>query len=405
MDRDESVRVLMISWEYPPHLVGGLGKHVAELLPAMASLGIPVHLLTPRLAGGLEEESFGTVIIHRVEPPARDDSTLYTYAWQTNLALEEAATRLWSQAGGFDILHAHDWLSAFSACALKRVYHAPLVATIHATERGRGRGQLHSDMARAIHDVEWWLTYEAWRVICCSEYMAGEVRQYFNTPADKIDVIPNGVDPAPFQRWEGVDLSQFRAMYALPEEKIVFHVGRIVYEKGVETLLRAVPLVLREFPQAKFVIAGTGPNLEDLQSLAWSLGVGQKVLFTGRISDDDRDRLFKVSDCAVFPSLYEPFGIVALEAMAAKCPVVVSKVGGLKEVVVHGETGITVYPGNPESVAWGILHTLQHPEWTRQRVENAFRKVLEDYNWPRIAELTRRVYTRVVEERRRSTDW
>lgn len=399
------MRVLMLSWEYPPHVIGGLGKHVAELLPAQAGLGLEVHLVTPRLAGGEPVERIGPAVVHRVEPAPQGEASFYTYAWQTNLLLEEYASRLWSEAGGFDIIHAHDWLVAFSACALKRVYHTPLVATIHATERGRGRGELHGDQSRAINDVEWWLTYEAWRVICCSHYMAEEVRNYFGTPADKIDVIPNGVDPTIFQRWEGVDLSAFRAMYALPEEKIVFYVGRIVYEKGVETLVRAVPLVLKDFPLAKFVIAGTGPHLEPAQRLAWELGVGQKVLFAGRVSDDDRNRLFKVADCAVFPSLYEPFGIVALEAMAAKCPVVVSEVGGLKEVVQHAETGITVYPGNPESVAWGILHTLQHPEWTRQRVENAYRKVLEEYNWPRIAGLTIGVYQRVVEERRRVADW
>ncbi len=399
------MRVLMLSWEYPPHVIGGLGKHVAELLPAQAGLGQEVHLVTPRLAGGEPIERIGPAVVHRVEPAPQSEASFYTYAWQTNLMLEEYASRLWSEAGGFDIIHAHDWLVAFSACALKRVYHTPLVATIHATERGRGRGELHGDQSRAINDVEWWLTYEAWRVICCSHYMAEEVRNYFGTPADKIDVIPNGVDPTIFQRWEGVDLSAFRAMYALPEEKIVFYVGRIVYEKGIETLVRAVPLVLRDFPLAKFVIAGTGPHLEPAQKLAWELGVGHKVLFAGRVSDDDRNRLFKVADCAVFPSLYEPFGIVALEAMAAKCPVVVSEVGGLKEVVQHAETGITVYPGNPESVAWGILHALQHPEWTRQRVENAYRKVLEEYNWPRIAGLTIGVYQRVVEERRRITDW
>lgn len=400
-----AMRVLMLSWEYPPHVVGGLGKHVAELLPAQAGLGLEVHLVAPRFAGGESRERIGPAVVHRVEPAAQGEANFYTFAWQTNLMLEEYASRLWSELGGFDIIHAHDWLVAFSACALKRVYHAPLVATIHATERGRGRGELHGDQSRAINDVEWWLTYEAWRVICCSQYMAEEVRGYFGTPADKIDVIPNGVDPTPFQRWEGADLSAFRAMYALPEEKIVFYVGRIVYEKGLETLVRAVPLVLKDFPLAKFVIAGTGPHLEPAQRLAWELGVGPKVLFTGRISDDDRNRLFKVADCAVFPSLYEPFGIVALEAMAAKCPVVVSEVGGLKEVVRHAETGITVYPGNPESVAWGILHTLQHPEWTRLRVENAYHTVLEEYNWPRIAGLTMGVYQRVVEERRRVTDW
>jgi glycogen(starch) synthase len=128
------------------------------------------------------------------------------------------------------------------------------------------------------------------------------------------------------------------------------------------------------------------------------------VLFTGFIPDDDRDRLYKVADCAVFPSLYEPFGIVALEAMAARAPVVVSLVGGLQEVVKHGETGITVYPDNPESLAWGINHTLARPDWAAQRAAHAHKLVLEEYNWTRIAQRTAKVYQRVVAERAK-TDW
>ena len=132
--------------------------------------------------------------------------------------------------------------------------------------------------------------------------------------------------------------------------------------------------------------------------------MGEKVLFTGFITDEDRDRLFKIADCAVFPSLYEPFGIVALEAMAAKCPVVVSEVGGLKDVVEHGETGITVYPDDPGSLAWGIVHTLQHPESSAARVGRAYQVVREVYNWERIARMTADVYRQIIAERT-VTDW
>src|SRR5207253_2365110 len=121
-----------------------------------------------------------------------------------------------------------------------------------------------------------------------------------------------------------------------------------------------------------------------LRAKADALGVADNIIFTGRIADEVRDALFKVADCAVFPSLYEPFGIVALEAMAAGTPVVVSQVGGLVEVVTLHETGITVYPNDPASLAWGILHTLQHPEWSRQRAANAERVVRSQFNWARI---------------------
>jgi glycogen(starch) synthase len=274
-----------------------------------------------------------------------------------------------------------------------------LLSTIHATERGRGRGHLGSEQARAIHSIEWWLAYESWRIIACSEYMQDEIAGYFYCSSDKIDIIPNGVETSRFDQLEGQDLGRSRNRYALPFEEIVFSVGRVVYEKGLQVLIRAMPIILAQQPAVKVVIAGKGPELDALRSLAWELGVGEKVLLTGFISDEDRDRLFKVSDCAVFPSLYEPFGIVALEAMAAKCPVVVSEVGGLRDVVQHAETGITIYPDNPESLAWGILHTLQHPEWSAARVENAYRVVREEYNWERIARMTADIYRRIIAER------
>lgn len=393
------MRVLMFSWEYPPHVAGGLGEHVANLVPALGRQGVEVHLITPRWAGGPSEEQGPNYHVHRIDPPTFEAPDIHSSAWQTNLVLEKHAENLWRSTGPFDLLHAHDWLVAFAPVALKRGFKTPLVATIHATERGRGRGHLGSEISYAINNVEWWLTYEAWRVICASQYMAGEVTGYFRAPANKIDVIPNGVSVEGFQRWQGEDLSAFRAMYAMPEEDIVFNVGRVVYEKGVGVLVEAVPHVLREQPQAKFVIAGSGSYVHELRHRAWELGVADKVLFTGFIPDEDRDRLYLVASCAVFPSLYEPFGIVALQAMAARTPVVVSEVGGLAEVVRHAETGITVYPDNPESLAWGIVHTLSRPDWARQRAENAYRTVLEQYNWDAIARQTADLYRRVVDER------
>jgi glycogen(starch) synthase len=393
------MRILMFSWEYPPYVVGGLGKHTAELLPPLGNLpGIDLHLVTPRWGGGEPLEQVGRAMVHRVDPPAVEGD-IYATAWQTNLRLEEYAADLWRSSGPFDLIHVHDWLVAWVGAAAKRRYKNPLLSTIHATERGRGRGHLGNEQSRAIHQVEWWLAYESWRVIACSEYMAGEITSFFQCPNDKIAVIPNGVETARFDLLEGQDFSRFRDRYALPSEEIAFYIGRVVYEKGLHVLVRALPLVLAQQQSAKVVVAGKGPELDSLRALAGSLGLGEKILFAGFVSDHDRDRIFKVADCAVFPSLYEPFGIVALEAMAAKCPVVVSEVGGLREVVQHAETGITVYPDNPESLAWGILHTLQHPKWAAARAENAYRVVREEFNWERIARLTAEVYRQVIAER------
>jgi len=393
------MRILMLSWEYPPHVVGGLGQHVADLAPALARRGVEVHVVTPMRQGGDARAEDGQLHVHRVPISAFGTPDFVGEVQISNQVLASYGQSLIGNSGPFDLLHNHDWLTAQAARTLKLDNRLPMVATIHATERGRGRGQLAGAQAYAINDIEWQLTYEAWRVIVCTEYMRQELANYFQTPMDKIDIIPNGVNTEPFDALEGVDLSEFRSRYALPYEKIVFHVGRIVREKGIEVLIRSAPLVLAQVPEAKFIIAGRGPELDAMRALVSSLGLEHKVTMPGFISTEDRNRLFKVADCAVFPSLYEPFGIVALEAMAARTPVVVSEIGGLKEVVKHGETGITIYPGDPASCAWGIVHTLQHPEWAAMRVENAFREVRTIYNWDVIAGQTEAVYRRVIAER------
>src|SRR5581483_9354105 len=145
------MRILMLSWEYPPNLIGGLGAHVAELVPALAREGVELTLLTPRWKGGEPQVRLnGHAIVYRVEPPVLEPSNYHADAEQTNLVLEQAAHRLWEEGGGFELIHAHDWLVSFAAEALKKLYKVPLVATIHATERGRGRGRLDGEMSEAI---------------------------------------------------------------------------------------------------------------------------------------------------------------------------------------------------------------------------------------------------------------
>lgn len=398
------MRVLMLSWEYPPHNVGGLGKHVTELVPALNKLGVEIHLITPDWKGGAPEEVVAggeaDTTVHRIEPGRVDMIDFFSQALRTNLNIDLFGRGLVDRFGPFDILHAHDWLVAHSGIALKNAYKIPLIATIHATEHGRNRGWLTGEIQRAIHNVEWWLTYESWRVIACSHYMRREVEQVLRTPWDKIDVVPNGVDTRRFDSLDGVDLSDFRDRYAARDEKIVFSVGRIVPEKGLQVLIEAVPRVLNQNPKTRFIIAGTGEYANQLKHRSLELGVSEKVYFAGFISDEERDRIFKVADVAVFPSIYEPFGIVALEAMAAKTPVVVADVGGFAEVVDDHETGLKAVSENPDSLAWTILHTLSQPEWAQARVENAYKKVRSIYNWDTIARQTAEIYERVAAERK-----
>lgn len=406
------MKVLMLSWEYTPHIVGGLGKHVVEIVPELIADGVEIHLVVPKLGGGEFTEPLplpdGSLAqngsrIYRVDPSDPNDD-FFAKTWHDNIQVEGFCKQLVQQEGGFDMIHNHDWLSSFAAIAVKYDFHLPLLTTIHATEMGRNHGQLYGGLQRAIHQAEWRLTYESWRVIACSYYMAWEVETYFGVPPHKVDVIPNGVDPRRFDALNGLDLSAFRAGFAQPDQPIVYYVGRMVPEKGLSVLIDAVPYVLQAWPGVKFVVAGGGGYANELRAKADALGVADNIIFPGRISDEVRDGLFKVANAAVFPSLYEPFGIVALEAMAAGTPVVVSDVGGLSEVVDLHETGIKVNPDDPQSLAWGILHTLQHPDWSAERARNANHLVRAEYNWARIADMTTQVYRRVVDEAS-SGDW
>lgn len=397
------MKILELSWEYPPNVVGGIGSHLAALAPTLSALEEEVTVVTPRMKGGDAFEQSGSLSVHRVEPPPWADNFPLD-AQHTNERLDAHVERLMAAGSTFDIIHAHDWLVGQAAIALKQRHKLPLVATIHATERGRHRGYINGILSQKIVDQEWQLTYEAWRVIATSRFMASEINNYFHLPPTKIDVVPNGVDTQLFDALAHLDLSEFRLRYAAPDERLVFNVGRLTYEKGAHLLVEAVPHIVAALPNVRFVIAGRGTMTEALQARAVELGVADQILFAGFISEDERNRLYRVADCAVFPSLYEPFGIVALEAMAAHCPLVVASSGGLTEFVQHHKTGITVYPDSVESLVYGILHTLQHPDWAHARAERAYALVVERYNWRNIAERTMRVFQRVVEERK-SVAW
>lgn len=389
----------MLSAEYPPNMVGGLGKHVESLSHALAALGIEVVLVTPRDRGGVPEETPAEgLTVYRIEISPGRTGSLLSDTEAMNGELLRAAEEIIARTGPVDLIHAHDWLVASVAKQLKHLWHAPLLVTIHATERGRYQGELPSELSRKINEIEDDLIKEAWRVIVTSYFMAHELVAFFGTSNDKLDVIPNAVSTAPYDCLSRPELTEFRRQFAADDETIVFYVGRVVYEKGLQVLVAASPQVLTYSPKTKFVIAGRGPMADELRLQADRLGVGQRFYFTGYINDEDRDKLFVVSDVAAFPSLYEPFGIVALEAMAARVPVVVSAVGGLTEVVENHVTGILAVPNNPDSLAWAVIHTLSRPDWSVARVENAYRRVIEQFSWPHVAQQKKAIYERVVKE-------
>ncbi len=389
------MRILMLSWEYPPKNVGGLAQHVNHLSKALAKHGAEVHVITVGGNDIIPYEDRDGVKVHRVAPYSLPAPDFRTWILHLNFSMLEYAVTLINSLKGVDIIHTHDWLAAYAGRAIKHSFRLPLVATIHATEYGRNNG-LHNDNQRYISDVEWWLTFEAWKVIVCSLFMEHELRGFFQLPGDKITVVPNGVNVEDFS-------PALRAPKPV-DEKYVFFIGRLVREKGVQVLLEAAPKILTRFPEARFIIAGTGPYEEHLRARTRALGLEHRVYFAGYIDDLTRNRLYQQSSVAVFPSLYEPFGIVALEAMAAKTPVVVTDTGGLSEIVEHGSDGLKCYVDSPDSLADNIIAVLDSPRLAERLRLNGYEKVKNRYNWLAVADRTLAVYENVLRQSRRA-DW
>ncbi|MGB9714319.1 MAG: glycosyltransferase family 4 protein [Candidatus Bathyarchaeales archaeon] len=393
----KELTVLMLTWEFPPRIIGGISPHIYYLSKNLAKNGVKVYVVTCDFPGAPTHEKIDGVEVLRIDSyknPAPDFAT-WVYLMNVNMQ-KEAAALVNSLGGKVDIFHAHDWLVANAGIGLKHVFRKPLIATVHSTEIGRRNG-IHSDYERMIHETEAWLTYEAWRVICCSNYMVSHVQWAFGLPQDKLIMIPNGVDAEVYEKFGKEELNQFRNKFALPEEKIVLFVGRLVYEKGAHVFVNAIPKVL-EKTNAKFIVVGDGYMKEQLSNLVRGMGLAHKVLFTGFVDDETLRKLQKCADVSVVPSLFEPFGIVALEAMAAQSPVVVSDSGGLSEIVEHDVTGIKVYVNNPDSLAWGITRALLNKEHAETLKANAYKKVREFYNWNSIAQKTRTLYETVLSE-------
>lgn len=396
------LNVMMLTWEFPPRIIGGISPHVYYLSRSLAENGIKIYVITCDFPGAPEHEIVDGIEVFRIDSYKNPSPDFATWVYLMNVNMQkEAAALVNSLDGKIDLLHAHDWLVANAGIGLKHTFRRPLLATMHSTEIGRRNG-IHFDYERMIHETEAWLTYEAWRVICCSDYMVSHVRWAFGLPADKLVMVPNGVDAEIYAKTQNDDLRHFRYKFALPEEKIVLFVGRLVYEKGIQVLVSAVPKIL-ERVNAKFIIVGNGYMKEQLSNVVKSMGFARKVMFTGFVDDETLRKLQKCADVSVVPSLFEPFGIVALEAMAAKSPVVVSNTGGLSEIIEHDVTGVKVYPENPDSLAWGITKVLGDEAYSDWMRTNAYRKVHEKYDWDRIAQQTKNVYGSVLNEYSQST--
>jgi glycogen synthase len=391
-------KVLLLSWEYPPIVEGGLARHVRKLAEGLVAAGIEVHVLTR--GGGhrpAEEERHG-VVVHRVAEPdfPKDDLDAFI-AWveDMNSDLAAAGERL-GERFDFDLVHSHDWLVAPAAEQLKDSFGTPWLVTVHATEHGRHQGWVRKHPQSYIHGVERRMVRSADRVITCSDYMRGHVNQVFRVAKRNITTIQNGIDPEDLEPVEPTDLTELRAQFAAPDEKLVLLVGRLVYEKGFHLALEALPRVIRRLGNVRFVVCGTGTAEADLKEQARKLRLTKRGTFIGWTGDDMLHSLYRVADLCVVPSIYEPFGLVALEAMASGCMCLVADTGGLREVVpADGTAGLRFTARDPRSLAEMIEKTLTDAPLRERLVAEAREHVLK-FDWAEVARETAAVYEDLV---------
>ena len=384
------MKILMLTWEYPPRVVGGISKVVYDLSHKMVKEGNEVTVVTYRDGDNVKYyENDKGVEVYRVDNYMIRPNNFIDWIMQLNFNMITKTNEIINKNGKFDVIHAHDWLVAYSAKSIKESYNIPLISTIHATESGRNSG-IHDETQRYINDSEWMLTYESSEVIVNSNYMKNEVQRLFGLPYDKINVIPNGVN---LQLFSNVNIDyDFRRQYAMDNEKIILYVGRLVYEKGIQNLIAAMPKILDRYHDSKLIICGRGGMIDDLREQVKYLGIDNKVYFAGYCDSKKMQKMYKCADVAVFPSTYEPFGIVAIESMLSGTPTIVSDVGGLNEIVEHGVTGMKSYAGNANSIADSVLALLFDPKLCANISQNAIKKVKENYNWAKITDNTYYVY-------------
>jgi len=393
------MRILMLSWEFPPRLVGGLGRHVDALTRSLLAAGHEVHLVSRTHPDAPLEERRGALHITRVDasPPqvAFDDLVPWVLAFNTSVLA--AASRI-LRTHAIDVVHAHDWLVASAAIGASEAFDLPLVATVHATEYGRHQGHLPGPMNRLIHGVEGWLVEHADRTIVCSSYMHEQVRTLFGVPEWRLDTIPNGVEVDELEP-PAEEVRHLRRTLADDDTHLVLFAGRLEYEKGVQTVLTALERLVDQVGAVRFLIAGVGTYSDELRQLVDELGLGHRVQFTGFLEERSLRLHYAAADVAVAPSLYEPFGLVATEAMACGTPVVVSDTGGLREIVVDG-TGLTFPPQDAEQLADRLAEILTDPDLAGRLVARGRERIRARYDWSDVAERTVASYEATLAGRR-----
>ncbi len=413
------MRIAFFVYEYPPAIVGGLGTYATYITRALVQQGHEVAVFTMNPAGALPtREVLAGVEVHRpigvdatnvfpllVNEELRQWGSFFNDIFTSNIlcAAKFINQVMEGEAAPFDIAAAHDWLSAIAGLIVRNQTDLPVVFHVHSAEWGR-RGNAGSPF---VGRLEWEMALQAHRIVTVSHAMKDDLNCHGWSPA-KISVVWNGVDPAVYDPTTvpHEEVQQLRARYGIgADDTMLLFVGRLTWVKGVRNLIQAMPIVLAAYPQAKLVILGKGEEQHDVDELVNRLGIADRVVtHYAFVSEWERIVHYAAADLCVFPSVYEPFGIVSLEAMSMARPVVVGAKGvvGFREQVTPSgadQNGVHVNGNDPADIAWGIQSVLQDRERAREMGARGRTRVQRHFTWEQVARQTAEVYQQVVAEK------
>lgn len=416
------LRIGFFVWEYPPRLVGGLGTYAEYVTHEFVELGHDVSVFTLNSGNLKTKEVLKGVEVHR--PMITDASNVFPMfvtndllSWGTNIRFFNdifiynvlSAAKLINglikkENYKFDIVCVHDWLSSIAGIIAKNKTKIPVVFHVHSTEWGRSGGQgsevvthLETATARLVD-----------RIITVSYAMRDDLTHH-GWAEPKISVVWNGVDVERYdpKKCKPEQIDNLRQKYGIPKDwNLLLFVGRLTWVKSIRNLIQALPPILRDYPKTKLVILGKGEEQKDITEMADRLGIRDNIVYRFEfIPEDERTLHYAASNVCIFPSVYEPFGIVSLEAMAMEKPIVVGAHGvvGFREQVVSSgpnQTGIHINGEDPSDIAWGVKETLKDPQKAKLWGENGRKRVSQFFTWRKVAEQTADVYKPLLESRK-----
>ncbi|MEK6854070.1 MAG: glycosyltransferase family 4 protein [Nanoarchaeota archaeon] len=402
------MKVLMFGWEFPPMNTGGLGTACYGLTKGLSRNGVSITLVLPQAAADAERFGFlkirnaniANVKVKSVKSamaaymsPSDYEHYMLKMKGRKSIygsSLFEEVERFAKQAAiiakeelreGFDVIHAHDWMTYKAGLAAKAVSGKPLVVHVHATEFDRTGGLGANEYVCSIEKEG---MEKADAVITVSNYTKQKVMEHYGIPASKINVVHNAIDKE--------DVPEIASSKTTGAEKTVLYLGRITLQKGPDYFIAAAKKALEAEPNIRFIMAGSGDMEPRVIEQAAQMGIGHKVLFAGFLKDDEIHRAYKMADLYVLPSVSEPFGITPLEAVMNGTPVLISRQSGVKEVLNHC---LLVDFWDIDQMANKMVAALKYREMHSELQRNSYEEASK-LSWSKSAQRCIDVYSNVI---------